>query len=175
MLNSWRADAAVWARTETMRLIRVNQLRKWRMKEIEQGWDAANSLSLTSRRNLCQIAVRSLRMIAKRPRVLPDLTSQVISSKRPSVWSVGVISIYITLTPEAARNPQILSSVMRKSKSLFHDLFFSETPSMIMLPLHKQRNLCLLSLLWFQSTFKASGREPAHSLCSVKVIECVSF
>lgn len=77
VLNSWRADAAVWARTETMRLIRVNQLRKWRMKEIEQGWDAANSLSLTSRRNLCQIAVRSLRMIAREtessPR--PDLTS----------------------------------------------------------------------------------------------------
>lgn len=128
VLNSWRADAAVWARTETMRLIRVNQLRKWRMKEIEQGWDAANSLSLTSRRNLCQIAVRSLRMIAKRPRVLPDLTSQVISSKRPSVWSVGVISIYITLSPEADRNPQILSSVMRKSKSLFHDLFFQKPP-----------------------------------------------
>lgn len=77
MLNSWRPDAAVWTRTETMRLIRVNQLRKWRMKEIEQGWDSANSLSLTSRRNLCQIAVRSLRMIAREtessPR--PDLTS----------------------------------------------------------------------------------------------------
>lgn len=50
VLNCWRADAAVWARTETMRLIRVNQLRKWRMKEIEQGWDAANSPSLTSRK-----------------------------------------------------------------------------------------------------------------------------
>lgn len=35
-----------------MRLIRVNQLRKWRMKEIEQvnRWDAANSPSLTSRK-----------------------------------------------------------------------------------------------------------------------------
>lgn len=175
MLNSWRADAAVWARTETMKLIRVNQLRKWRMKEIEQGWDAANSLSLTSRRNLCQIAVRSLRMIAREtessPR--PDLTSD-FQQKTISLECGSDQYLHHPDSRGGSKSPN-LSSVMRKSKSLFHDLFFSETPSMIMLPLHKQRNLCLLSLLWFQSTFKASGREPAHSLCSVKVIECVSF
>lgn len=34
--NSWRRDAAVQARTEMMGSIRVNQLSKRRMKEIEQ-------------------------------------------------------------------------------------------------------------------------------------------
>lgn len=84
-----------------------------------------------------------------------------------------VISVYITLTPTAARNPQIISSFVRQSKSLFHDIFFSEIPSMIMLPLHKKRKLYLLSLLWVQGTSKASGRESAHSLFSVKIIECM--
>lgn len=49
-------------------------------------------------------------------------------------------------------------------------IHFSETPSMIMLPLHKKRKLYLLSFLWIQSTSKASEREPAHILCSVNVI-----
>lgn len=89
--NSWRRDAAVRARTEMMGSIRVNQLSKRRMKEIEQGWGAASSPSLTTRRNLCQIAVRSLRIKAKEPESTPslDLTSPVITSKRPLVWRVG--------------------------------------------------------------------------------------
>lgn len=52
----------------------------------------------------------------------------------------------------------------RNPCSMIH---FSETPSMIMLPLHKKRKLYLLSFLWIQSTSKASEREPAHILCFV--------
>lgn len=41
--NSWRADAAVSARTEMIRWIRVNKLSKRRLQEMEQGWEAAHS------------------------------------------------------------------------------------------------------------------------------------
>lgn len=88
--NSWRTDVAVRARTEMVRWIRVNQLNKRRKKEIEQGWDAASSPSLTTTRSLCQIAVRSMRMIAREPESTPppDMTSPGTTSKIPSVWRV---------------------------------------------------------------------------------------
>lgn len=93
--NSWRRDAAVRARTEMMGSIRVNQLSKRRMKEIEQGWGAASSPSLTTRRNLCQIAVRSLRIKSKEAESIPrsDLTSD--NQQKTISLKGGVISVYI--------------------------------------------------------------------------------
>lgn len=135
-----------------VRWIRVNQLNKRRKKEIKQGWDAASSPSLTTTRSLCQIAVRSMRMIAREPEYSPSRHDLTRDYQQSTISLEGkVISVYITLTPKAARNPQIISSFVRQSKSLFHDIFFSEIPSMIMLPLHKKRKLYLLSLLWFRA------------------------
>lgn len=128
--NSWRTDVAVRAMTEMVRCIRVNQLNKRRKKEIEQGWDAASSPSLTTTRSLCQIAVRSMRMIARKPEYSPsrhDL-SRDYQQNTISLEGKVVISVYITLTPKAARNPQIISSFVRQSKSLFHDIFFFRNP-----------------------------------------------
>lgn len=128
--NSWRTDVAVRARTEMVRWIRVNQLNKRRKKEIEQGWDAASSPSLTTTRRLCQIAVMSMRMIAREPEYSPSRHDLTRDYQQNTISLEGkVISVYITLTPKAARNPQIISSFVRQSKSLFHDIFFSEIPS----------------------------------------------
>lgn len=127
--NSWRTDVAVRAMTEMVRWIRVNQLNKRRKKEIEQGWDAASSPSLTTTRSLCQIAVRSMRMIAREPEYSPSRHDLSRDYQQNTISLEGkVISVYITLTPKAARNPQIISSFVRQSKSLFHDIFFFRNP-----------------------------------------------
>lgn len=142
--NSWRADAAVRARTEMIRWIRVNQLSKRRLQELEQGWEAARAPSLTPEEKFVpdyseepeedlQARKRAREYSPSRPDLTSDFQLKTISLEG------GVISVYITkedevynvtLTPEAARNPQLLSSFMRKSQTLTHDPFFQTPPTM---------------------------------------------
>lgn len=84
--NSWRDDAAVRARTE---MIRVNQLCMRRLQEMEQGWEAARSPSLTPEKFVPDYSedpeddLKHGREPGSTPP--PDLTSTVTSSLRPPV------------------------------------------------------------------------------------------
>uniref|UniRef100_K1R3A9 Uncharacterized protein n=1 Tax=Magallana gigas TaxID=29159 RepID=K1R3A9_MAGGI len=142
--NSWRADAAVRARTEMIKWIRENQLSKRRLQELEQGWEAARAPSLTPEEKFVpdyseepeedlQARKRARKFSPSRPDLTSDFQLKTISLEG------GVISVYITkedevfnvtVTPEAARNRQLLSSFMMKSQTLTHDPFFQTPPTM---------------------------------------------
>lgn len=98
-------------------------------EKIEQGWEAVSSPPLTPEEKFVpnyseepkddlQTRKRSREYYHSRPDLTSDYQLKAISLEG------GVISVYITLTPEAARNPQILSSFLRKSETLSQDPFF---------------------------------------------------
>lgn len=171
--NSWRDDAAVHARTE---MIRVNQLCMRRLQEMEQGWEAARSPSLTPEEKFVPDYSEDPEddlQVRKRAREYSPSRLDLNSDFQLKTTSGGMISIYITkedevynitLTPEAARNPQNSVFIHEEVLNMSHDPFFQTPPSMT--PVASPSVKKALSVVLAVGPEHQEGNLPP-SLCSV--------
>ncbi|XP_062570905.1 uncharacterized protein LOC134232925 [Saccostrea cucullata] len=138
--NPWKSEAAIRARLEIVSWVRSNSLSSRKLREFEQGWEEGRGSSLTPeehfRPDYIEETEEDHSPVMKKPRgyspTKPELddryTIKAISLEggliRVHVASEEDKVFNIKMTSEASRNPQILSSVMRKSQSIHPDPFF---------------------------------------------------
>ncbi|XP_056011374.1 uncharacterized protein LOC130051967 [Ostrea edulis] len=143
--NPWRSEAATRARMEMVTWTRNNSLSRRRLQELEQGWEVARSSSLTPEElfrpdyseemeeDPCPVTKKPRGYSPSKPELDEKFTIKAINIEggllRVHVLSEEDEVFNVVMTTEASRNPQILSSVMRKSQTIRRDPFF-QLPSL---------------------------------------------